>query len=240
MALTDIVLTFRDRENEPDPLKATWYIVAVAALAGAGAGSESLPVYRAATVDLSLDAAKLVQRRFKEAILKSTTFVGVPRALGATRAFYGSLRDEEIDNFGPRYASYNDLDEQRRRTARGKEFFDILWTPEVAEGIRETMKKHHPDLYLLNQKLIYEFWAADDRILNNVETELVAIGALVAMNCPDQLTWHLKGAIRHGGTIRQAQFAFELGLAIAQAAGCKLENMPTLEEIDFGPTAFAF
>lgn len=79
MALIDTVLTFRDRENEPDPFKASWYLVSVcqvpdwfgdeltipkaAALAGAGAGSETLPVYRAAIADLPSDAANAPQQR---------------------------------------------------------------------------------------------------------------------------------------------------------------------------------
>ena len=91
---------------------------------------------------------------------------------------------------------------------------------------------------LLNLKLLYEFWAAEDRILNNIETELVAIGALITMDCPDQLVWHLKGAIRHRATEAQARFAFELAMAIAEAAGCKLRKMPTFEEIDFEDTTF--
>jgi len=240
MAVIDTLLTFRDRENAPDALEASWYLVSAAALAGAGAGSETLPLYRAAIAGLPSETAKLVQRRMKEAILKSTTFVGVPRALGATRAFYASLKDEEIDDHGPRYETYEDPEEQQRRAARGKEFFDILWTPEAAEGIRKTMKKHHPDLYLLNQKLVYEFWAADDRILSNVETELLAIGALITMNCPEQLIWHMKGAIRHGATEQQARFAYELGMAVAKATDCKLGKMPTLDEIDLGNSSFAF
>ena len=45
-----------------------------------------------------------------------------------------------------RYESFDDPEEQERRVARGKEFFDILWTPAGAEGARATIKKHHPDL----------------------------------------------------------------------------------------------
>ena len=51
---------------------------------------------------MPLGVAKLVQRRLKEAILKSTIFVGVPRALGAAGSLYRSLSDEEIDSYGPR------------------------------------------------------------------------------------------------------------------------------------------
>ena len=53
--------------------------------------------------------------------------------------------------FASRYETYDDPQEQQRRETRGKEFFDVLWTPEAAEGIRKTMKKHHPDLCTFRQ-----------------------------------------------------------------------------------------
>ncbi|EXJ57725.1 uncharacterized protein A1O5_12515 [Cladophialophora psammophila CBS 110553] len=247
MALVDTVILFRDREGERDPLKATWYLVATAALTGAGAGSAVPSVYRAATNGLPLELAKLVQRRLKEAILKSTIFVGVPRSAGAAFALFRDLSDEEIDHYGPRFESYDDPEEQDKREARGKKFFDILWTPIGAEGVRATLKKYQPDfcrhnsfgdckyhadaaIDLLNQRLIYEYWGSEDRILKDVETELVAIASLVAMNCPEQLVWHLKGAIRHGATRSQAQFAYDLGIAASKAAGCELSGVPKWED----------
>ncbi|KIW50503.1 hypothetical protein PV05_09307 [Exophiala xenobiotica] len=233
MALIDIdtIILFRDREGERDPLKAIWYLVATAALTGAGAGPNIPSLYRAATTGLPLELAKLVQRRLKEAILKSTIFVGVPRSAGAAFALFRDLSDEEIDHFGPRLESYDDPEEQQKRVARGKKFFDILWTPTEAEGVRATLKKYQPDFYLLNQRLIYEYWGSEDRILKDVETELVAIAALVAMNCPEQLVWHLRGAIRHGATTSQAQFAYDLGIAVSKAAGCDLGGMPKWENL---------
>ena len=74
----------------------------VAAMIGAGIGADVLSMYRLATRDLPLETAKLVQRRVKEAILKSTVFTGVPRTAAATRLFYRDLKDEEIDNYAPR------------------------------------------------------------------------------------------------------------------------------------------
>ncbi|KIW95785.1 uncharacterized protein Z519_02849 [Cladophialophora bantiana CBS 173.52] len=231
MALIDTVIRFRDREGERDPLKATWYLMATAALTGAGAGSAVPSVYRAATTGLPLELARLVQRRLKEAILKSTIFVGVPRSAGAAFALFRDLSDEEIDHYGPRFESYDDPEEQDKREARGKKFFDILWTPAGAEGVRATLKKYQPDFYLLNQRLIYEYWGSEDRILKAVETELVAIASLVAMNCPEQLVWHLKGAIRHGATTSQAQFAYDLARAASKAAGCELSGIPRWEDL---------
>ena len=69
---------------------------------GAGIGADVLSLYRLATRDLPLETAKLVQRRVKETILKSTVFTGVPRTAVATHLFYRDLKDKEIDNFAPR------------------------------------------------------------------------------------------------------------------------------------------
>ena len=40
---------------------------------------------------------------------------------------------------------FDDPEEPARRAARGKKFFDTLWTPVGADGVRATLKKYHPD-----------------------------------------------------------------------------------------------
>ena len=77
---------------------------------------------------------------------------------------------------------------------------------------------------------------AEDRILRDDETELIAIAALVTTNCPNQLTWHIKGAGRHGATESRIRLAYDLAMAITQAAGCRLDSLPGLADIDFEDT----
>lgn len=72
---------------------------------------------------------------------------------------------------------------------------------------------------------------ADDRILSPIETELVAIAALVPMNSPTQLIWHLKGLKRFGGTQEQATHAYEMGYKIAQAVGLPISTSPNISDI---------
>ena len=91
---------------------------------------------------------------------------------------------------------------------------------------------------LLNQKLIYDFWASEDRILNNVETEVLAIVALVTMNCPEPLVWYLKGAIRHGASHDQVELAYDVAMAVGDAAGLQLKHMPKLVNIDLKDTTY--
>lgn len=77
---------------------------------------------------------------------------------------------------------------------------------------------------------------AEDRILRDDETELIAIAALITTNCPNQLTWHIKGAGRHGATESRIRLAYDLGMAIAQAAGCRVGSLPSLADVDLEDT----
>lgn len=61
-----------------------------------------MQLYQAATQQVDLDDQKIVQRRIKEAILKTSALYGVPRSLQALFPLFNTLKDEEIDNFGPR------------------------------------------------------------------------------------------------------------------------------------------
>lgn len=121
MASMETIASLRALETEKDILKAGWYLTAVrghlfnmefaltskcqaAGFASAGAGANVVHLYRAVTADIPLDQQKLVQRRIKEAILKSTVFCGVPRTAQALFPLFEDLKDEEVDNFGPRLA----------------------------------------------------------------------------------------------------------------------------------------
>lgn len=72
---------------------------------------------------------------------------------------------------------------------------------------------------------------AEDRILSPIETELVAISALVPMNSPNQLIWHLKGLKRFGGTQEQASLAYAIGFKVAQAVGLQTGPDPNFSDI---------
>lgn len=75
-----------------------------AALASAGGGADLVDLYKLATHDLALRTELLVQRRIKEAVLKTSCLYGVPKSLQALLPLFASLPDNHIDHAGPRYA----------------------------------------------------------------------------------------------------------------------------------------
>lgn len=88
------------------------------------------------------------------------------------------------------------------------------------------------NLDLLNIKTNYELWMSEDTVLSNVETQMCNTALLVCNNSPEQALWHLRGLVRHGGTLEQARFAQNLGLAVAEQFGAKSGNIARVDDIN--------
>ncbi|KAK2038045.1 hypothetical protein LZ31DRAFT_599955 [Colletotrichum somersetense] len=191
MGLNDILEEFEAREQAPDITKARWYIVAAVALASASAGPDVTNVYKKAILGLSLEDQKLVQRRVKEAILKTSALYGIPRSLQALLPLFKTLKDDEIDHYGPRWEASQaegpaSSEVKKARYEKARSYFDIIWTPKVAQANRDLNFKYHPDLYYLNTQLNYEYYISEDAILDPIETQMCNVAALICCNCPVQ------------------------------------------------------
>jgi hypothetical protein len=95
--------------------------------------------------------------------------------------------------------------------------------------------KEHADLSqdLLNVRTIYELWISEDAVSTNVETQMCNTALLTCLECPTQAFWHTRGIVRHGGSVEQARFAQDLGLAVAMEFGCKTGTIKMVDDIEF-------
>lgn len=82
-------------------------------MAAAGAGPDVTALYQVAIRDTSLTEEKHIQRRMKEAILKTSILYGVPRSLQALLPLFATLKEEHIDHYGPRLVSSIDWVEMK-------------------------------------------------------------------------------------------------------------------------------
>ncbi|KAJ5363871.1 uncharacterized protein N7496_009584 [Penicillium cataractarum] len=221
------------RALESTETKDQWYIVAATAMAAAGAGPDVTELYQMATKGKSLDEEKHIQRRLKEAILKTSILYGVPRSLQALLPLFSILKEEQIDHYGPRTEAMKNGETQEERRNRGRQHFDTLWTPVAAQANRNKNFKYQPDLYLLNLETIYELWLSENTILNAVETQMCTTAALICSGSPQQAMWHTKGIVRHGGSLDTARFAQDIALRIGKEYGCKVDAVAKVDEIDF-------
>ncbi|EOD43912.1 putative carboxymuconolactone decarboxylase protein [Neofusicoccum parvum UCRNP2] len=207
--------------------------MAASGLAAANAGHQIPDLYRMATAGLSIQDSKIVQRRIKEAILKCAILYGIPRSGQALGPLYRILGDDEIDDFSPRSEVAGSREADERRARRGREYFDTLWTPVGAEEMRNRVRKYHPDHQLVNMTIIYEHWVSEDAILSNVETQMCNTVALECIDSPVQALWHTRGIVRHGGTLEDARFAQDFGVAVANQFGCRTGELTKVDDIQF-------
>ncbi|KAF4339902.1 carboxymuconolactone decarboxylase [Fusarium beomiforme] len=238
MTLENILDEFVAREQAEDITKARWYIVAAVALTSAAAGPEVTRLYQKSTYGHGIEIKKLIQRRVKEAILKTSALYGIPRSLQALMPLFNTLKDEEVEDYGPRWEA-SQADEAtsatiaKERREKACSYFDTVWTPAAAQANRDKLFKYHRDLYYLNLQLHYEYYIAEDAILNPIETQMCNIAALICCKCPVQAMWHTRGLINHGGSLEEAKFAQELGLAIAKLTNSPTGDITPVDEIDF-------
>ncbi|KAJ5381025.1 uncharacterized protein N7496_003453 [Penicillium cataractarum] len=236
MANLGYLSEFYGREGTVEITQSNWYIVAAVSLAASGAGHNVPDLYRMATTGLLLEDEKIVQRRIKEAILKTSVLYGFPKALQALLPLFKVIDDDAIDHYGPRTEALQSQCQDREREERGREYFDITWTPDAAAANRATLQKYHPDLYLLALKFGYEYWFSEDAILSNVQTQMCNAAALICSKSPVQAMWHTRAIIRHGGNLDQARMAQDIALRIAYHYNCDTGDIIKVDDIDFEDT----
>ncbi|KAK1967336.1 hypothetical protein LY78DRAFT_669148 [Colletotrichum sublineola] len=132
-------------------------------------------------------------------------------SLQALLPVFKSLNDDEIDHYGPRWEASQ---------AEGSAALEVLRTDLIAADY-------------LNTQLHYEYYISEDAILNPIETQMCNIAALICSNCPVQVMWHTRGLMNHGGSMQEAKFAHQIGLAIAKLSDSEVGDITPVERIDF-------
>lgn len=125
---------------------AKWYLITAACLAACSAGSDVALLYQGLVEELDLEDKIIVQRRIKEAVLKTMFLYGVPRGLRALIPLYQSCPDDEIGNNSVRFDQKNSEEARLKDEERGRRYFDNLWTPATAQDLRDLLFKHHKDM----------------------------------------------------------------------------------------------
>jgi tRNA G37 N-methylase Trm5 len=61
-------------------------------------------------------------------------------------------------------------------------------------------------------------------ILSQLETSYVIVGALVAVDTPRQIGWHLDNARRGGASLEQARAVRQIAMEASESAGVRRRN----------------
>lgn len=70
----------------------------------------------------------------------------------------------------------------------------------------------------------YGFVYSFAEVTGHVETSYTMISALIAIDTPRQIEWHLHGAVRNGATVAEVKAVRQIAIEVSRAAGIKWKD----------------
>ncbi|KAI5796605.1 hypothetical protein EDC01DRAFT_652040 [Geopyxis carbonaria] len=221
----DLITKLSARAATSDPATASWYIIATAAFAAANEPQRVTDIYKTACALRTVAERRVIFRRIRETLLKSTMLIGLPRMLNAYFPLAAHvLATEGAETLGDWGDSVrgrgNAGDVERRR--RGEEYLGNIYRGEVPR-IRANMEPIAPEVWdacILG----YSEYLSEMGVLGRVETSQVTIACMVPLDVKTEVGWHMRGLIRNDGTVEHVREALEISLSVCEAAGVELKH----------------
>ncbi|KAN0088297.1 AhpD-like protein [Tylopilus felleus] len=200
-------------------VQSPWYAVAAITFSASNC-PEAVPLvleYVLRDLD-AIDASHQDQltavRKIRDAVFKSGLICGFPKVINALillhQATPPALQDKEtLRNPDPT------VDEL---TQAGKQYFDQTYG-ETAKTTQDLLSAIYPDLGYFITSFGYGYGYAFMGATSPMETSFAMISALIAIDTPRQIVWHLEGAIRNGATREEVRAVRAIAMRIAKEAG---------------------
>ncbi|KAK5175293.1 uncharacterized protein LTR77_000431 [Saxophila tyrrhenica] len=249
--LLPLLDTFLAREQEEssisiDATNSMVVNILAVSLVASSHGYEVVLLYRHVCGNHPLEKQLMVQRRMKEALVKTSTFYGLPKALQALFPLFKSLDEEkgEVDDWGARWDRISHSFTTTTTTTplaptdlltKGEIFFTNLWGPTAAAENSAFNLKHCPDLHFV-VTLVLIWIIADDSLYAPHETCMLNAAAMICSMNGAQSMWHTRVVVRQGGTMAQARLARDLGVAVKELyrdVEVPGDRVADFEKIDF-------
>ncbi|KAI8867331.1 hypothetical protein GQ42DRAFT_164867 [Ramicandelaber brevisporus] len=163
---------------------------------------------------LTVSETSLLVELGRDTIVKVAPMAGFPRAInalgGLLDAIPASAHSVLVSESRRKVASMQQFESNRQR---GSELFDQIYTKN-SKMLRERLHQYSPDLFEIIINDQYGKVLSDFTYTNAIETELIAVGALVPLDVPGQLKGHIKGALNVGATQEMVDATLELSKSL--------------------------
>ncbi|PPQ76315.1 hypothetical protein CVT24_009140 [Panaeolus cyanescens] len=208
-----------------------WYIVAAVAYCASNR-PEAVPVVweyaindvRSAPLDENLsgdgkdDSELLLARRFREALFKCGLVCGYPRSINALRALHAVMPPELQDKTILRDTTQtlNQLED------KDVALFSTMHG-DNAEHVQSILDAIHPDLGYLSKAMGYGLIYQNPLSPSTLDSAYTIVAALIAIDAPQQIIWHLAGA-RRQASLEEVRAVRRVAVEVAREAGVRWLN----------------
>ncbi|KAK5171506.1 uncharacterized protein LTR77_004651 [Saxophila tyrrhenica] len=236
MALTnpssdDALKLFQDIEKHfPSTLGTDkWQILAISAITAGGHPHFAATLYRHLISQPAYSTSAQRQaliRRLREALVKLVSVVGVPKPLEAVFSIANIEREEDKDYS----CSREDWQADEANRKRGAEWLAKIYRHNDART-KDRMAAHR-DFRWLSVEITYGLYLSDQRILDEVDTELVVLSGIMMQNLKTETGWHLRGIRRIGVSYDDVELIQQCIEKVADFCGLQLTRVPRVKDIE--------
>ncbi|KAE8376105.1 hypothetical protein BDV26DRAFT_266410 [Aspergillus bertholletiae] len=171
-------------------------------------------------------ARQALVRRLREALFKSIIIVGVCKPIEAILAISKYERDEDKDYTFTREGWQCD----QANHDRGVAWLEKLYARNTAGTL--DFFRAHKDFEWLSKEITYGLFLSDRGVLDDLDTQMVVLPAIMSQNLKNETHWHIRGTRRLGVSMKDVKVVWECIQLVAKFYGVVLDKVPTVEEVE--------
>jgi hypothetical protein len=163
-------------------------------------------------------------RRIREALVKCICLVGVCKPIEAIISIAQHERDEDKDYTATREGWQCD----EANLERGMGWLRKIYSQNTDDTL--AIFAAHKDFAWISQNITYGLYLSDRQVLDDLETEIVTLSAIMIQNLPKETHWHIRGIRRIGVSHDDTQVVWDSIQAVAKFLEIKLNRVPTVDQ----------
>lgn len=213
-------------------IKNPWYLVASVAF-GASNRPDGVPrIFQLLMDELDELSATQEQKiqviiRMREALFKGGMISGYSRAISALIALYEVTPPELRDTSLIRQVDDDKVSDLKKR---GEQLYTAMYG-DTADSVQTLLDAIHPDMGWFSKVIAYGHTYNANHVLSQRDTSYVIVSALISMDTPRQVAWHLANCRRGGASIDEVKAIRQIAMKVAGACGITWRNgVPEVHE----------
>ncbi|KAJ4168490.1 hypothetical protein NW754_010403 [Fusarium falciforme] len=206
-----------------------WYLLVIACLSASPDPEASAALYLYLTRQEAYQTSESRQglvRRLREALVKTICLVGVCKPIEAILAIAKVEKPEDRDFSRTR----QDWQADDANHERAVNWFKQLYARNATDTIG--LFDAHKDFSWISTEITYGLYLSDRQILDDTDTQMVVLPAIMSQNLRLETHWHIRGTRRIGVSKEDAEIVCDSVKAVSEFFGIKLNRVPTVDEVE--------
>ncbi|KAF4446571.1 DNA polymerase alpha subunit B [Fusarium austroafricanum] len=227
--LSQLFQTIEDRFKSTKLGNQRWYLLVIACLSASPDPEAAAALYQYLTRQdayQTSESRQALTRRLREALIKTIILVGVCKPIEAILAILKIEKPEDRDYSSTREGWQAD----QANHDRGIDWFKKVYTRNAGDTMG--LFDAHKDFAWVSAEITYGLFLSDRNVLDDTDTQLVVLPAIMSQNLPLETHWHIRGTRRIGVSKEDVQIIWDSVREVSNFFGNELNKVPTVDEVE--------